>query len=163
MYQGAAETGLFHEGRQPRSQTDSTGKSVMAQTMVQYHKMSRVSGTKLVIARGTIDSPETISLGKVRSQVQIIQTISVWAGNTAEHRYNYSTAQTRTGGIELSCKGALGPCGERGRGSQGKVVWNIAACQCTRCSDTTSVTVLSKERHNEWIHLFSNTLWCLTA
>lgn len=66
MYRGAAETGLFHEGRQPRSQADSTGKSVMAQTMVQSHKMSRVSGTKLVIARGTIDSPETISLGKVR-------------------------------------------------------------------------------------------------
>ena len=77
MCQGAAETGLFHEARQPRSQGGSTGKSVMAQTTAQSHSTSRASGTELVIARGTIDSPETISLGKVRSRVQVIHTISV--------------------------------------------------------------------------------------
>lgn len=162
MYQEAADIGLFHEGKQPRSQGDSASKSVMTWGVVQSHSISRMSGSELVKAKGTINSPETISLGKVRSLVQVIQTISVWVSNRDEHRCNYRTAQTRTRGIELTWSRAPGPRGERGSGCQGKVVRTLEPvgvagpwhhlCECC---------LSSKEWYNEWTVLFSNVSWCL--
>lgn len=119
-------------------QGDSTACDGLNPGVVLQHKQS---GTELLI-EGTKKSTETISLEKGRSLVQVIPTISAQAGKISEHRHDYSTAQSRTGGIELSSNSALHPYGEKGKESQEKVVRTITTHQDTQGPVITSVSVL---------------------
>lgn len=108
----------------------------------------------MVKARGTMDAPETISLGKIRRQVQVIWIISIWAGNTAEHRCNYGTVHTRTNGIWLSWICTLGSCGE------GKAVRANTACQCTWGLDTIPTSVLFCQNNDSVYELICLAMLC---
>lgn len=153
MCQGAAETGLFQEGRQHWFSPWCCGVVLQER----QSEWNRAGDSK----RAQKTSTETISLGRVRSLVQVIPTVSAQAGKTSEDRYSCSTSQTRTRGIELTSNSALHPCG-KGRAPRQRWLGPLQLTRILRALTPPQLVFSFIKRMIEWVdYFFSSALWCL--